>query len=112
MTMHFAKVFERDNRRCVYCGRDLMIDFDTFMITEEDHLIPLSKNGPDSDENIVTACSVCNRLKGNYMPDTEFSAEKKDQYIAKIREYIMDRKTIKMKDYYSWTHPMVKQNDS
>ena len=38
---HFSKVFERYQHRCIYCGRDMLIDFDTFMLTEEDHLFPV-----------------------------------------------------------------------
>lgn len=58
MTKHFATVFDRDNRRCVYCGRDLLVDFETFMLAEEDHLIPVSKGGAAHDvQNIVIAGS-------------------------------------------------------
>jgi 5-methylcytosine-specific restriction endonuclease McrA len=43
MTKFFKSVFDRDNHRCVYCGMDLLVSFDVFMQTEEDHLIPISK---------------------------------------------------------------------
>lgn len=105
MSKYFSKVFERDNRRCVYCGRDLMIDFETFMIAEEDHLIPSSKGGPSDTNNIVIACAVCNRLKGDFIPDDEYVAEKRADYIAAIRERVMNRRAVRMADYASWTHP-------
>jgi len=105
MSKFFAKVFELDNRRCVYCGRDLMVDFETFMIVEEDHLVPSSKGGPHEAANIVTTCAICNRLKGDFAPDEEYSKEKRVEYIAKIRSHIMARRAERMADYMSWTHP-------
>lgn len=69
MTKYFSDTFEQSNHRCVYCGRDLCVDFETFMIAHEDHLVPLSKGGADSPENIVIACAVCNALKSNFVPD-------------------------------------------
>jgi len=105
MSTFFAEVFERDNRRCVYCGRDLMVDFETFMIVEEDHLVPQSKDGPHELANIVTACRVCNLLKGNFTPGNEYSEEKRVEYIAKIRSHIMARRAERMADYACWTHP-------
>ena len=50
--------FWRDSFTCQYCGsteRELL----TF-----DHLIPRSKGGKTTWENIVTACSPCNLKKG------------------------------------------------
>ncbi len=49
----------RDQHQCQYCGkqppvRDLNID----------HVQPRSRGGPDSWENLVTACRVCNLRKG------------------------------------------------
>ncbi len=49
-------VFERDNYTCLYCnkkGGNL----------EVDHIIPLSKNGTNELENLVTSCRTCNRQK-------------------------------------------------
>ena len=50
----FTEVFTRDKCRCVYCGRDLVHDFDSFMIAQRDHLDP---RGGDELENVVTACA-------------------------------------------------------
>lgn len=44
--------------RCAYCHQ-------TFQRLEMDHVIPLSKLGPHSAENIVPACRKCNASKGN-----------------------------------------------
>ena len=51
-------IFKRDNGLCQYCGtdRDLTLD----------HLIPRSKGGKSTWNNLVTACKSCNAKKGNY----------------------------------------------
>jgi len=56
-------VFLRDGWKCQYCR-------DTFKTKELtfDHVIPRSKGGKTSWDNIVTACQCCNRRKGNQMP--------------------------------------------
>ena len=53
-------VFLRDGFKCVYCGshEDLTVD----------HLIPRSKGGRTSWDNIVAACSPCNLRKGGRTP--------------------------------------------
>lgn len=53
-------VFLRDGFACVYCGTGENLTFD--------HLIPRSKGGRTTWENIVTACEPCNLRKGGRMP--------------------------------------------
>jgi 5-methylcytosine-specific restriction endonuclease McrA len=53
-------VFARDNWTCQYCGTRANLTVD--------HVIPRSKGGPSSWENIVAACAPCNRRKGNLTP--------------------------------------------
>src|SRR5438552_10411543 len=52
-------VFLRDRFTCQYCGdhRDLTFD----------HVNPRSKGGQTTWENVVTACSPCNLLKGVHL---------------------------------------------
>jgi 5-methylcytosine-specific restriction endonuclease McrA len=50
-------VFLRDKFSCLYCGERNNLTFD--------HLIPKSKGGITSWENVVTACTCCNVKKGN-----------------------------------------------
>lgn len=57
-------VFLRDNWTCQYCN-DI---FKTHELTF-DHVIPRSRGGRTTWENIVTACQDCNTRKGNQMPD-------------------------------------------
>lgn len=50
-------IYKRDDHKCQYCGstRDLTID----------HVIPRSKGGKDTWDNLVAACVVCNTKKGD-----------------------------------------------
>ena len=50
-------VFNRDGYNCTYCG-DVEGPFDL------DHVIPYSKGGSHDEDNLVVACSSCNRSKG------------------------------------------------
>ena len=53
-------VFLRDSFACQYCGSPDDLTFD--------HLIPRSKGGRTTWENIVTACARCNLTKGGRTP--------------------------------------------
>lgn len=47
--------------RCAYCGKE----FNLFDRPERDHVIPLSKGGNNTKENIAPACRSCNARKYN-----------------------------------------------
>jgi 5-methylcytosine-specific restriction endonuclease McrA len=51
-------ILRRDNFQCQYCGR-------TDQPMTIDHIVPRSKGGEDSWENLITACPACNTKKGN-----------------------------------------------
>src|SRR5215468_6016836 len=51
-------VFARDGWACQYCGARSNLTVD--------HVIPRSKGGPSSWENIVASCAPCNRRKGDH----------------------------------------------
>jgi 5-methylcytosine-specific restriction endonuclease McrA len=52
-------VFLRDRFSCQYCGSREDLTFD--------HLVPRSRGGHTTWENVVTACSVCNLKKGGLL---------------------------------------------
>ena len=56
-------VFLRDRFTCQYCGGSLPTHELTF-----DHVVPRSRGGHTVWENVVTACSPCNLLKGSRLP--------------------------------------------
>ncbi len=53
-------VFARDGWTCQYCGSHSNLTVD--------HVIPRSKGGTSSWENIVASCAPCNRRKGDRLP--------------------------------------------
>ena len=56
------KIKSRDNYTCQNCG--LSINAEQNLLLEIDHIIPLSKNGLTTEENLQTLCWKCNRSKG------------------------------------------------
>ena len=56
-------VFLRDRFTCQYCGEDYPSQELTF-----DHVVPRSRGGRTTWQNVVTACSSCNLLKGSRLP--------------------------------------------
>ncbi len=49
-------VFARDGGRCVYCNAPA---------TSLDHVIPKSRGGPHTWDNVVSACARCNHVKAD-----------------------------------------------
>jgi 5-methylcytosine-specific restriction endonuclease McrA len=56
-------IYLRDENRCQYCGAKF-----TSSELSLDHVLPLSRGGVSSWENIVCACLSCNVKKGNRTP--------------------------------------------
>lgn len=57
-------IFLRDRNQCQYCGKVLPKQELTI-----DHVIPRSRGGKDSWDNLVLACLQCNLKKGNRTPE-------------------------------------------
>ena len=55
------QVFQRDNWRCLSCGRTS----EDGIILHIDHIIPRSKGGQDHIDNYQTLCDICNIGKSN-----------------------------------------------
>ncbi len=76
-------ILRRDSNKCQYCGStsDLTID----------HIIPKSRGGGDTWENLTTACNKCNNRKGNRTPKEANMVLKRKPYrpshILFLREY-------------------------
>src|SRR5210317_1769505 len=59
-----SRVLSRDNNRCRWCGfanatRQL----------EADHIVPESKGGETTLDNLQCLCSACNKIKGSVQLD-------------------------------------------
>jgi hypothetical protein len=57
------EVYERDNYRCHYCGRQLDPAGDFINRPTIDHKVPVMLGGADSVDNLVTACRSCSSKK-------------------------------------------------
>ncbi len=58
-----VNIYARDGYRCQYCGASCAIDRLTY-----DHVIPRSRGGRTSWDNIVSCCYTCNANKANRTP--------------------------------------------
>lgn len=58
-----VNLFHRDHGQCQYCGKSQ----DPKLMTI-DHVIPRSRGGENTWENLVVACKKCNQRKGNKTP--------------------------------------------
>lgn len=55
-------LFVKQSGKCFYCG-DIL---NTYQV---DHVIPVSRGGSNSPDNLVLACEFCNKSKGNRLPE-------------------------------------------
>jgi 5-methylcytosine-specific restriction endonuclease McrA len=53
-------IFNRDDHQCMYCGKVFTSRHLTL-----DHIIPKSRGGKGTWENLVTCCHPCNKKKGD-----------------------------------------------
>lgn len=78
-------ILRRDNNKCQYCGKKLP----NLTI---DHVLPKSRGGGDTWENLVAACVKCNNIKGNRTPDEAgmklLTQPKRPNHIMFIKHYI------------------------
>ena len=56
-----ARLYKRDGYECAYCGQKKNLTID--------HIIPKSRGGQNTWDNLVTCCSSCNRYKSNRTPE-------------------------------------------
>lgn len=57
------RLLEQQRAKCIYCGTDISDGLHTI-----EHVIPLSRGGSNSIENIALACRSCNARKGQKLP--------------------------------------------
>lgn len=66
MSIEEAKILAGNQWRSIVNG--------LIMLTK-DHIIPTSKGGPTTWDNLQTMCSICNGAKGNSMPEKKVHHE-------------------------------------
>jgi 5-methylcytosine-specific restriction endonuclease McrA len=64
-TLRFSRrnLFARDEHRCQYCGETV-----PYSQLSLDHVVPRSRGGATTWENVVTSCKPCNTQKGGRTP--------------------------------------------
>ncbi len=91
---YYRRTFVRDNYRCVYCGKDMLSSLDDWLSLEVDHLVPKTGGGTDAEDNLVTSCKVCNKLKSSYFRKKPPMPQDKDQQIEIMREYVLKKRMV------------------
>ena len=59
------RVMIRDHFTCCYCGRSALYGEVSILELTADHWVPSKPTKRNDIENIVCACSLCNRIKGH-----------------------------------------------
>jgi 5-methylcytosine-specific restriction endonuclease McrA len=97
-------IYARDKFTCQYCN----VRFDTEELTF-DHVVPRSRGGRTSWENIVTACGLCNSEKSDRTPDESnmrpLTMPKKPTFLPTI-QVKMKRREIPHEWRAYWTGPL------
>lgn len=70
------RIYKRDNYECIYCGSVKQLTLD--------HVIPKSRGGKNTWDNLVTCCFTCNLKKGNKTPDEAKMVMRTKPYIPNI----------------------------
>lgn len=76
-----AYLLEREQGCCIYCGTHV-----SESKMEIEHVIPKSKGGADSLNNLVLACSSCNQAKGSL--DLKEFLKGRSSILRKVREHL------------------------
>lgn len=92
-------IYYRDNFRCAYCGKMLRDNELTI-----DHVVPRSKGGKWSWNNLVTCCTQCNRKKRGEIWIPRFTNPTKPKFLStrylRAVKYI-DSETMTVWDHYT-----------
>jgi len=83
IVLNRQNIFKRDHHQCQYCGssKDLTLD----------HVLPKSRGGKTSWDNLVAACRNCNSRKGDCLPEEADMPLKqkpfRPTFVMFVREY-------------------------
>lgn len=90
----------RADFRCAYCDRDLLASVNDYKSWQEDHIIPLSVDGKDEEENIVISCRTCNvNVKARWNPLTVCGENpSREELIEAVRKYVANKRTQFLED--------------
>jgi 5-methylcytosine-specific restriction endonuclease McrA len=87
------EIFRRDDYRCQYCGEQ-------HSRLTVDHIVPRHSGGSHSWENLVTACSACNRRKGHRaLADAHMQLRRQPFEPTPSAQYLYGRQA---QQYHEW----------
>ena len=79
--------------RCAYCNRYFLKDIEAWYSFELDHIVPKGE-GPDTNENLVPACRLCNRFKRRYDPRQNAGPNpSRNDLISAAKDYIEQKRS-------------------
>jgi 5-methylcytosine-specific restriction endonuclease McrA len=90
-------LYYRDHGVCMYCEKSLKIHEITC-----DHVVPKSKGGAYSWDNIVSACSSCNLKKGDHAPVGQWKPKQSPYKPSYYQLLNMRRKFPIVVDDHNW----------
>ncbi len=88
-------IYARDNCTCQYCGRKLPRHE-----LNLDHVIPRSRGGTSTWENVVCSCHECNRRKGGKTPQEARMSLLRKAYKPKWTPFMQE--TFNLSRYREW----------
>lgn len=106
----WPQVYEVSRYHCVYCRKDISTSVDEICASTIDHLVPqhlfpetgAHDLGPNHLSNLVTACAVCNSLKGGWAPAPSSRAwDSRRTYIGAVRKHLESERANRAKRYAS-----------
>jgi 5-methylcytosine-specific restriction endonuclease McrA len=88
-------IYARDRNTCQYCGRrfsrnDLNLD----------HVVPRSRGGTSTWENVVCSCHRCNRMKGGRSPEEAGMRLQRRPFKPQWTPFMIE--TFSLKRYKEW----------
>ena len=87
-------IFERDGYRCYICGQEVQQRRRSGQVNRKllpkatlDHVIPKSKGGPNTPENLKTCCPKCNEEKGDKIMNDYYDSHEDLQEHYTVKAY-------------------------
>jgi len=95
-----VRIGARSRFKCAYCDRDMLASVDDYKAWQEDHIVPTSKGGADTEDNKVLSCRTCNvNIKGRWDPrDVCGANSSREERIKVVREYVEEKRTEQLRE--------------
>ena len=87
-----TQIAQHDQKRCCYC---LTTEANSGIPMTHDHILPVSKGGDTSFENICLACRSCNEFKGE--------ATEAEDPVTGDTVKLFNPRTSEWDDHFTWT---------